>query len=123
MASLNHIVSSTQPPRRKYVKRARDELELKSSDYQILRIISNPANMRILQLLEQDALNTRRLAQLTGIGESHVSEHLRIMERAGIIRFDWRRVGNKNLKFYSFDINPLVVDLGSVGVKIEATRK
>jgi predicted transcriptional regulator len=81
------------------------------SDLRLLRLVFNPTNIRLLQLLSKEPTNPRRLALSLGLGESHVSERLRRLGRAGFVKWKWERVGTKNLKIYSLKVTNLNVKL------------
>ena len=90
----------------------------------LLNLVTNEVNLEILGLLRNEPSYPRMLAEILGKDETHVSKRLRVMEKAGIVKGKWRRVGRKNVRLYSlntdqieivFDLDGCKVHLGSKG--------
>jgi len=51
-----------------------------------LRTLADPTRMRIVALLEQEELSVAELQEVTGMGQSRISTHLRLLQDAGLVR-------------------------------------
>lgn len=61
-----------------------------------LRALSDPTRLRLLALLEQEELSVHELQDITGLGQSRISTHLRLLEDTGFLLH--RREGKR--RFY-----------------------
>jgi ArsR family transcriptional regulator len=61
-----------------------------------LRALSDPTRLRLLTLLEREELSVHELQDITGLGQSRISTHLRLLEDAGFLLH--RREGKR--RFY-----------------------
>lgn len=50
-----------------------------------LRVVAHPARLRLVQLLLDDRLSVGELAAASGLAQHVTSEHLRLMERCGML--------------------------------------
>ena len=50
-----------------------------------LRLLADPLRARIVTLLATEQLCTCHLVELTGAGQSNISNHLRLLRRAGVV--------------------------------------
>ncbi|MEP6753972.1 MAG: metalloregulator ArsR/SmtB family transcription factor [Chthonomonadales bacterium] len=60
-----------------------------------LRVLGDPARVRILRLLSQEELNVAELQEILGVGQSTLSMQLSQLKQAGLV--DLRRSGQKSL--------------------------
>ena len=67
-----------------------------------LRLLSDPTRLRILALLEQEELAVGELSRALDLAQSRVSNHLRLLREAGLLR--QRRVGTST--FLRLDLRP-----------------
>lgn len=51
-----------------------------------LRALSDPTRLRLLALLETDELSVHELQEVTRLGQSRISTHLRLLEDSGLLR-------------------------------------
>lgn len=51
----------------------------------VLRALSDPLRMRIVQLLAVEQLCTSHLVELTGAAQTNISNHLRALREAGLV--------------------------------------
>ena len=67
----------------------------------MLKALSDPTRMRIVRILRDEghSLCVNALASRLGITQSAVSQHLRILKRAGIVS------GERNGYFVHYDVN------------------
>jgi ubiquinone/menaquinone biosynthesis C-methylase UbiE len=72
-----------------------------------LRLLSDPARVRLLLLLEREELSVAELQQILARGQSQISTHLSQLKQAGLLSD--RRTG-KNI-FYSLRADPELVPL------------
>lgn len=52
---------------------------------EVLRLLADPLRARIVELLSVEQLCTCHLVELTGAGQSNVSNHLRALRDAGLV--------------------------------------
>jgi len=83
-----------------------------------LRALADPTRLRIMALLEKDELSVNEIQQVTRMGQSRISTHLRPLQEAGLIQY--RREGKRT--FYK--LNPHAdktgkefIDLATRGAK------
>jgi len=67
-----------------------------------LRALSDATRLRIVALLEGDELSVQELQEITGIGQSRISTHLRLLQEAGLLQS--RRDGKRS--FYRLNRDP-----------------
>lgn len=65
-----------------------------------LRALADPTRLRIMALLEKDELSVNEIQQVTRMGQSRISTHLRPLQEAGLV--EYRREGKRT--FYK--LNP-----------------
>ncbi|MFN7343493.1 MAG: ArsR/SmtB family transcription factor, partial [bacterium] len=56
-----------------------------SSTIKCLKLISDPTRLRILALLNQDALSVAELQEILGMGQSRISTQLSQLKTAGLV--------------------------------------
>ena len=61
-------------------------LDLLSEAAECLRTLAHPHRLRMVQMLLQDRFNVGELAQACAIPSHMASEHLRLMQRCGLLR-------------------------------------
>ncbi len=75
-------------------------------------------------MLKAEPSYPRRLSQLIGIKESHISVKLKKLERAGFVGSKWVKIitreGYKNVKQYYFKSDKLVITFSPEGVEVKA---
>ncbi|MGY1806639.1 ArsR/SmtB family transcription factor [Blastococcus sp. SYSU D00669] len=52
----------------------------------MLRALADPLRARIVELLAEEQLCTCHLVELTGARQTNVSNHLRVLRRAGVVQ-------------------------------------
>jgi ArsR family transcriptional regulator len=57
-----------------------------SSTLRCLRALADPTRLRILALLQRDELSVNELQQITRLGQSRISTHLRQLQDAGLVQ-------------------------------------
>ena len=70
-----------------------------SSTLKALRALSDSTRLRIMAVLERDELSVNELQEITKIGQSRISTHLRLLQDAGLLQS--RREGKRT--FYKFN--------------------
>jgi len=75
----------------------------------ILQLISNRINMKILNLLAEEPLNPRSIAERLGKDETNISRRLKAMEREEILRSSWKRIRGRNVKEYSLNVDKVEI--------------
>src|ERR1041384_2968309 len=64
-----------------------------SSTLKALRALSDSTRLRIVALLERDELSVNELQEITRMGQSRISTHLRLLQDAGLVQS--RREGKR----------------------------
>src|SRR6266511_1631306 len=70
-----------------------------SSTLKALRALSDSTRLRIMALLERDELSVNELQEITRMGQSRISTHLRLLQDSGLVQS--RREGKRT--FYKFN--------------------
>jgi ubiquinone/menaquinone biosynthesis C-methylase UbiE/DNA-binding transcriptional ArsR family regulator len=70
-----------------------------SSTLKALRALSDSTRLRIMALLERDELSVNELQEITRMGQSRISTHLRLLQDAGLVQS--RREGKRT--FYKLN--------------------
>jgi ArsR family transcriptional regulator len=79
-----------------------------------LRLLADPARVRILLLLEREELSVAELQEILAMGQSRISTHLAQLRQAGLV--EDRRQGKNSL--YSLKSRELMVVLGAAAEEI-----
>jgi ArsR family transcriptional regulator len=67
-------------------------------DLTTLRLLADPLRARIVELLSTEVLCTSHLVEITGAGQTNISNHLRVLREAGLVttepcgRFTYNRL-------------------------------
>ena len=72
-----------------------------SSTLKALRALSDSTRLRIMAVLDRDELSVNELQEITRMGQSRISTHLRLLQDAGLVQS--RRDGKRT--FYRFNDN------------------
>jgi ArsR family transcriptional regulator len=70
--------------------RAADQDESFEEAAQLLRVLSHPARLRIIEILSEGELCVKRLEEELGISQPSVSQHLSKLRYAGLIESERR---------------------------------
>lgn len=90
-------------------------------DVALLRLLADPLRARIVQLLAVEQLCTCHLVELTGAGQSNISNHLRALRQAGLVaqepcgRFTYYRLDPAALDALGGALNSLAEAARGVG--------
>src|SRR5687768_1890963 len=79
-----------------------------------LRALADPTRLRIMALLEKDELSVNEIQQVTRMGQSRISTHLRPLQEAGLV--EYRREGKRT--FYK--LNPHADAIGKEFIALSA---
>ncbi len=80
----------------------------------ILKALSDPTRLKIVELLKQGEICACKFVPLTKKAQPTISQHLKILENAGIIKS--RKEGK--MIFYSV-VNPKIFDLIEIAKKMK----
>jgi ArsR family transcriptional regulator len=61
-------------------------VEVPALDVALLRLLADPLRARLVQLLAAEQLCTCHLVELTGAKQTNISNHLRALREAGLVR-------------------------------------
>src|SRR5687767_8619620 len=76
-----------------------------STALKLFRSLADPTRLRMMALLEKDELSVNELQEITRMGQSRISTHLRQLQDAGLL--ESRREGKRT--FYK--LNPAIENL------------
>ncbi len=82
-------------------------------------MLSSPAYMQIIALLAKGEFYTREIARILGRDETDVSRRLRRLEELGIVRGEWRRIADRNVRVYRLQVRNLRITFTPEGPRIE----
>jgi ArsR family transcriptional regulator len=80
-----------------------------------LRALSDSTRLRIVALLERDELSVNELQEITRLGQSRISTHLRQLQDAGLL--DSRREGKRSFYKHNTDANRTAREFIGLAVK------
>lgn len=83
----------------------------------VLEVMSKRTNQQILKALKAEPTYPRRLAALLSMKEQKVVPRLRTLEKVGLLRSSWSRMGNKNVKLYEVSTDKVEMLLGAEGME------
>ena len=84
-----------------------------------LRALSDPTRLRIMALMERDELSVNELQEITRMGQSRISTHLRLLQEAGLLQS--RREGKRT--FYKLQPAADGLALEFIQLAIRAARE
>ncbi|MGC8661696.1 MAG: AAA family ATPase [Nitrososphaeria archaeon] len=88
-----------------------------------LSMLTDQVNIVLLCMLKAGPSYPRRLSQLMGINESHISERLKKLKKAGFLNAKWARIeasnGYINVRQYSLKSDKIVISFTSNGVEVK----
>ena len=64
-----------------------------SLEAELLKVLGHPVRLRVLQLLEQEETCVCDLIRLTGVEQSNLSQHLKLLRKLGVV--ETRRDGTR----------------------------
>jgi DNA-binding transcriptional ArsR family regulator len=85
-----------------------------SSTLKALRALSDSTRLRIMALLERDELSVNELQEITRMGQSRISTHLRLLQDAGLLQS--RREGKRTFYKFNDQADPSARDFISLAV-------
>jgi tetratricopeptide (TPR) repeat protein len=85
----------------------------------MFKALSDSRCINILRIISVEPSYVGELASTLKTTESRISEKVRIMKEAGIISEEWRRTGNKLVKFYKPSIKKISISFGDGSIKTE----
>jgi ArsR family transcriptional regulator, arsenate/arsenite/antimonite-responsive transcriptional repressor len=93
-------------------------VELPSLDVALLRLLADPLRARIVQLLAAEQLCTCHLVELTGAKQTNISNHLRALREAGLVRAE----PCGRFTYYRLDPDALAALCGALTALADAAR-
>jgi tetratricopeptide (TPR) repeat protein len=100
-----------------------EQTTYKKAREEVLPSLFDRTNIALLCLLKTTPSYPRKLAKLLGARESHISERLTKLKRAGLLFDRWERVetdeGLKNVKQYYLNAHNIVLEFNPEGVEIK----
>ena len=87
----------------RYLTAAEESLSVSGESHgkHMINLLKSETNLEILAALSIRPSHPRELSLLLGKDESDISRRLRSLEKAGLVKSSWVRVGNRNVKVYS----------------------
>lgn len=90
---------------------------------QLIRLITSRLSIEIIGLLRIQSWNPRELAKLLGKQETHVASRLKSLERAGLVKGKWTRIGHRNVKNYSLNADRIEIRFDFDGSEIRLSGR
>ncbi|HEY2953562.1 MAG TPA: metalloregulator ArsR/SmtB family transcription factor [Verrucomicrobiae bacterium] len=90
-----------------------------SATLKSLRALADPTRLRIVGLLEKDELSVNELQEITRMGQSRISTHLRQLQEAGLLQS--RRDGKRT--FYKLNPNADAATGDIIQLAVRASRE
>lgn len=87
-------------------------------DIEILKLLGNRVNARIITLLRRHPLSPRDLSKYLGKKEGDVVRRLKAMEKCGLVTGSWGTRLGHNVKLYSLVSNSVSVELKQGGLQV-----
>ncbi|MCE4625754.1 MAG: winged helix-turn-helix domain-containing protein [Desulfurococcales archaeon] len=94
-------------------------MDLKAKGEQLLSLLRSKFNLEILALLSNGPSYPREIAQLLQSDETDVARRLRKMERLGLVKAKWVRLGDRNVKMYELNVQGFDIRFRGGGVEIQ----
>ena len=85
----------------------------------LLRSLADPTRLRMMAVLERDELSVNELQEITGMGQSRISTHLRQLQEAGLLQS--RREGKRT--FYKLNPSMDVLSREFTQLAIRGTKE
>ena len=90
---------------------------------ELLKTLSNKTNLEIINLLKNEPLYPRKIAEILGMQEAYISRVLNLLEKLGILCSQWVYRGERNVKLYSVDTKEISITFEPEGLKILVRTK
>ncbi len=84
----------------------------------LVKMLGNDINLRILAILSLKDCYTREIALILGKDETDISRRLRRLEEAGLVKGEWRRIGDKNVRVYSLSSSEVRIEFRSGNIRV-----
>jgi tetratricopeptide (TPR) repeat protein len=88
-------------------------------DSVLLRVLSDKKCLDILKIISVEPSYVSELASTLKTRNSRISEKMKVMKDAGIVSEEWRRTGNRLVKFYRPLVKEISVSLADGSIKTE----
>jgi len=88
----------------------------------LINSIKNKINIQILLLLSIKPSYTREIADVLRVDESSISRRLKLLERMGVVRGYWKRVGDKNVRIYELSVKEFSIRFDKGALEISFSR-
>ena len=88
----------------------------------LLNTIKNKINIQILLLLSMRPSYTREIAEVLQQDETSISRRLKHLEKLGLVRSHWKRVGGKNVKIYELNIEGFSVRFDGGALEVSFSK-
>jgi tetratricopeptide (TPR) repeat protein len=85
----------------------------------LLKAVSNGPNQAILGLLAVEGAHPRRIGVLLGLPEGEVARRLRRLEGLGLVKGQWARRGETNVKEYRLAATRLTLRFAATGLEVD----
>jgi ATP/maltotriose-dependent transcriptional regulator MalT/DNA-binding transcriptional ArsR family regulator len=93
-----------------------------SSSVNILKLMGNKINAKIVTLLRSHPMGPRDLARYLNKNEADIDRRLRVMESAGLVRSKWGTRLGKNVKLYNLTTDAISISFRQDGLEVELNK-
>lgn len=85
----------------------------------VLKVLSDKRSLEILKIITVEPSYVKELASLLKTKESRISEKIKLMKEAGIISEEWKRLGNKLVKFFRPSVSQIIISFRDGSLRAE----
>ncbi len=85
----------------------------------VLKVLSDRRSLEILRIITVEPSYVKELASLLKTKESRISEKIKLMKEAGIISEEWKRLGNKLVKFFRPSVSQITISFRDGNLRAE----
>lgn len=87
-------------------------------EFEVLKLMGNKVNARIITLLRRHPLSPRDLSKYLDKKEGDVVRRLKAMEKHGLVKGSWGSRLGQNVKLYSLTTHDISIKLGQDGLQV-----
>jgi tetratricopeptide (TPR) repeat protein/DNA-binding transcriptional ArsR family regulator len=94
----------------------------KKSNIEVLKLMGNKVNVRIITLIRNHPMGPRDLARYLNKNEADIVRRLRVMENAGLVRSEWGTRLGKNVKLYNLTTEAISISFHQDGLEVQLNK-
>jgi len=98
------------------------EMPNNDDDFEILRIMGNKVNTKVIGLLRRHPMNPRDLSRYLNKKEGDIVRRLKRMEKHGLVKGSWGNRLGETVKLYSLATHDIDIKIQQEGLRIELKK-